>query len=367
MFSAQLLYAPYPLSFSRNERAKAAHPRPEPKPLLTRTRAEAPGEKKPRSAAPAFDPLGKRFARGRIMSGSTQRRIVLFSFDDGPDCFYTPKLLKRLDERGVRALFFLTGRRVEGKCPSGRARADIVREIAAHGHLIGNHTYDHLELSALGSADLLDQVLRAEKAIEGALGARPWLIRPPGGGHSERVDRLLQERGYTIVLWNLGSGDFQVRSPQDVLQTWQRVFERRHREEGERGGIVLMHDTYEWSIEAFSLIVDQLQARNCELLARGEELFDIVDDPRYFFQRQAGFETPEQEVRRHRGLIRRLEERQARLRLETARRCQGLAAPAPSPSEKRVSAEWPEDAKLASRPAQPGPPGSTLPHRDSYR
>ena len=60
------------------------------------------------------------------------------------------------------------------------------------------------------------------------------------------------------------------------------MLERRERENGERGGVILLHDTHEWSVEAFPRIVAELQRRNCALLEQGEELYDIVGDPRWF-------------------------------------------------------------------------------------
>src|SRR5690606_41552049 len=62
--------------------------------------------------------------------------------------------------------------------------------------------------------------------FERVLGERTWIMRPPGGARSARIDGLLAERGYTQMLWNLGTGDFQVRSADDVMRIWLRVLER---------------------------------------------------------------------------------------------------------------------------------------------
>ena len=112
----------------------------------------------------------------------------------------------------------------------------------------------------------------------------PALIRPPGGSRSPRIDGYLATNGYTQVLWNLGTGDVQVRSADAVLDTFRRVLEVRERDHGERGGIVLLHDIHAWSVEAFPRIVAYLDRTNCDLLARGEELYDFVDDPAFFFE-----------------------------------------------------------------------------------
>jgi hypothetical protein len=75
-----------------------------------------------------------------------------------------------------------------------------------------------------------------------------------------------------------------VRSADGVLDTFRRVLEVRERDHGERGGIVLLHDIHSWSIEAFPRIVAYLDRRNCDFLSSGEELYDFVDDPAFFFE-----------------------------------------------------------------------------------
>lgn len=238
--------------------------------------------------APALEPssrsgLGESFRDGAIITGATPHRLILFTFDDGPDRRTTPLLLDRLDEAGMRAVFFLVASRIAGTTPTERQDAAVAREIVKRGHLVGNHTLDHAQLPLLDEAAALHQIVSAERLFEKVYGGRPWLFRPPFGAHSPRIDALLAERGYTTVLWNLGSGDFQVRSAQDVFETWRKVFERRELETGDRGGVILLHDTYAWSVDAFQRIVSHLRARNCELLERGEELYDFVDDPALFF------------------------------------------------------------------------------------
>jgi peptidoglycan/xylan/chitin deacetylase (PgdA/CDA1 family) len=260
------------------------------------------------------------YPAGKIIEGSTPHRLILFSFDDGPERRTTPLLLDRLDAVGVKALFFLTASRIVGRNAMEREQAALAREIVARGHLVGSHTVDHLQLPLLDDARAAEQVIGAEQIFQRVLGFRPSLIRPPGGARSPRIDLLLAERNYTTVLWNVGAGDFQVKSAAEVLDTFRKVLERRERENGDRGGIVLLHDTYSWSVDAFQLIWAELWARNCRLLVRGEELYDIVSDLAFFHQPREGAPTgalasparlpPEV-----------LEVRQAHLRAEAAQRC----------------------------------------------
>lgn len=260
------------------------------------------------------------YGRGRIIEGGTPQRLILFSFDDGPDRRTTPLLLDRLDAAGIKAVFFLTASRIAGRNAAEREQAQLAQEIVQRGHLVGSHTVDHLQLPLLDDTGATAQVLGAEEIFQRVLGFRPSLIRPPGGARSPRIDTLLAERSYTTVLWNLGAGDFQVKSANEVLDTFRKVLERRAREDGDQGGIVLLHDTYAWSVDAFQLIWAELWARNCRLLERGEELYDIVSDLQYFHQPRDGapIGTVALPVRLPAAL---LEARQAKLRRETAQRC----------------------------------------------
>ena len=267
-------------------------------------------------------PLAPRaaYGGGRIIEGATPHRLIYFTFDDGPDRRTTPLLLDRLDAVGVKAGFFLTAGRIAGRNAMEREQAMLAREIVARGHSVGSHTVDHMQLPLLGDVAALAQIEGAEKIFKRVLGFRPDLIRPPGGARSARIDDLLAARGYTTVLWNLGAGDFQVKSASEVLDVFRKVLERRERQNGDRGGVVLLHDTYSWSVDAFQLIWAELWARNCQLLARGEELYDIVPDLRFFYQprhdapvgKLADPAQPPADV---------LAQRQTRLRAETRQRC----------------------------------------------
>jgi peptidoglycan/xylan/chitin deacetylase (PgdA/CDA1 family) len=260
------------------------------------------------------------YGGGRVIEGATRHRLIYFTFDDGPDRRNTPLLLDRLDAVGVKATFFLTASRIAGRNTMEREQAELAREIVARGHSIGNHTFDHRQLPLLSDADALEQVTHAEDVFEDVLGFHPLLVRPPGGARSPRIDELLAQRGYTTVLWNLGADDFVVKSAEELTESFTSLLDRREREHRDRGGVVLLHDTNAWSVDAFQLIYAELAARNCRMLASGEELYDIVPDLRFFYQPRDGApaslpaapaEPPEAE----------LATRQANLRRETARRC----------------------------------------------
>ncbi len=257
------------------------------------------------------DVTGLRFPSGLTIGGGTKHRAILFTFDDGPSRRTTPRLLDMLDDLGITAVFFVKTESFGKGNPWEREHAEIVREIVRRGHMVGNHTETHRQLPLLSNAEIQAELAISERKIATTVGRMPRLIRPPGGALSERVERLLSENGYSSVMWAVYAGDLEVSTPEEVVRTFFRVLERRERETGDRGGIVLLHDTRHHSLDAVPRLVDALQRRNCKLLAEGEELYDIVDDLGYFIP---GYEPDET-----------LEERQEELRERARRACNTLA------------------------------------------
>ena len=257
------------------------------------------------------DVTGSRFPSGLTIHGGTRRRMILFTFDDGPSKRTTPHLLDVLDELGIKALFFLTSESFGNGNPWEREHAAIVRDIVRRGHMVGNHTETHRQLPLLNNAEIEAELALSGRKIAWAAGSYPRLIRPPGGAMSKRVEWILAENGYTSVMWAVYPADLEEQTPEGVVRTFFRVLDRRERDTGDRGGIILMHDTKPHSLQALPRIVDALERRNCRLLARGEELYDIVDDLGYFIP---GYELDES-----------LGDRQAALRQDTAKRCGSVA------------------------------------------
>jgi peptidoglycan/xylan/chitin deacetylase (PgdA/CDA1 family) len=258
------------------------------------------------------DVTGSRFPSGLTIRGGTKRRTILFTFDDGPSKRTTPRLLDTLDQLDIKALFFVTSESFGNGNPWEREHAAIVRDIVRRGHMVGNHTETHRQLPLLNNAEIEAELARSGRKIAWAAGNYPRLIRPPGGALSKRVEGILADNGYSSVMWAVYPADLEEHTPEGVARTFFRVLDRREEEIGDRGGIVLMHDTKRHTLDAVPRIVDALRRRNCKLLERGDELYDIVDDVGYFIP---GYELDES-----------FDERQASLREQTARECSTRAS-----------------------------------------
>jgi peptidoglycan/xylan/chitin deacetylase (PgdA/CDA1 family) len=136
----------------------------------------------------------------RLPEAAVRRGEVALTFDDGPDPEITPRVLDRLDERSVRASFFLIGQRA-------RAFPDLAAEIVRRGHRVENHTWSHPHSFAFFLPPALNrEVGRAQETLEeivGAIGAgqAPRLFRAPAGIRNPCLDPVLAAAGLTLASW----------------------------------------------------------------------------------------------------------------------------------------------------------------------
>jgi peptidoglycan/xylan/chitin deacetylase (PgdA/CDA1 family) len=215
--------------------------------------------------------------QGRV-EGQTPRRLLHLTFDDGPDPRTTPLLLDKLDRAGVKATFFFSASRFREGARRHAGDAELAREVLRRGHMVGSHSVDHQRMGALNPAQLTEQLELNDRLFQQVFGARTFLFRPPFGSSNAHLDTMLAERGYTLVMWNLGIADWVQRPPEQLALTFRKVLERSELEPNGRGGVVLLHDTHAWTVAAVDLILAYVDERNCELHAAGEELFDLTDD-----------------------------------------------------------------------------------------
>ena len=127
---------------------------------------------------------------------NTEEKIVALTFDDGPHEIKTEKILAVLDIYNVKATFFVIGQNAE-KNP------DILKKVVRAGHEIGNHTYDHKSIYKLSDGSLSDDVEKCSVVIEGIIGERPKLFRPPEGFMNDSIASTVGKKGYDVILWKV--------------------------------------------------------------------------------------------------------------------------------------------------------------------
>ncbi|MCX6376420.1 MAG: polysaccharide deacetylase family protein, partial [Armatimonadetes bacterium] len=186
-----------------------------------------------------------------ILRGNTTRKQMALTFDCGQTPIL-PGLLQILRERQVYATFFVTGRVAE-QVPGS------VLEIVADGHVIGNHTYNHPNLTTIPDEEVVSQLQRADDIIYGIAGhrTRPF-FRPPSGQRDARVLAAAQSAGFRSVCWTAGGGDFGGWTTQQIIDdTFANA---------KNGGVMLYHASVANTEAALPTIIDGLRAQGYELV-----------------------------------------------------------------------------------------------------
>jgi len=169
------------------------------------------------------------------------------TFDDGPHPKNTPRLLDMLRQRNITATFYVIGNSVSNY-------PEIARRIVAEGHEIGNHTYDHPNLTKLSNAQVRSELNRTRDAIIRATGRKPRTMRPPYGALLTRQREMIHgEYGYPTILWDV--------DPLDWKRPGVAVVKSRILSGTSSGSIVLAHDLHSSTVDAMPTTLDGLLAK----------------------------------------------------------------------------------------------------------
>ena len=174
--------------------------------------------------------IHSRTARFAIARKAIKSKAIVLTFDDGPGTKLTPLILNILAEYNVKATFFLLGRNISG-------REEIVRQIAAAGHEICSHGYDHLNYLRVLPFRALTDIKRGWQSIDSALGSNKGVypFRPPFGKLNLICLLYLWIHRVPILYWTLDSGDTCSANRPDVESINARL-------RGSGGAVVLLHD-----------------------------------------------------------------------------------------------------------------------------
>lgn len=250
------------------EAASAARPPRPPQAILAAMRRPAldqSGETAPMSEAgesaipqrrrPAADEAARASPSGQeIFFGPSDTGKVALTFDDGPSAELTPWVLNTLRRHGVRATFFVLGRRA-------RVHPELLAKIQADGHEIGSHGFSHTSLRSLGPEAIVRELDDTTEAIVEATGTAPTLFRPPFGRYADSAVALVADRGMNLVLWNADGRDWDG----DAEAIVQRVLDQAR-----PGAIVLLHDRETETARALPRILEGLHRKGLAVVPVSE-------------------------------------------------------------------------------------------------
>ncbi|HEU4751827.1 MAG TPA: polysaccharide deacetylase family protein [Armatimonadota bacterium] len=195
----------------------------------------------------------------KLVHGDPARKEIALTFDDGPHPGFTPRILDILKRCGVKATFFLVGQMAE-RYP------ELVRAELADGHSIGNHTYHHVSLVRIPDALVPAEIKACGRVLQAITGKAPRLFRPPGGEYDRQVAEAAGALGYRMVLWTDDPGDYA--SP------GARVIQQRLLRRIGNGGIILVHDGIQQTVDVLPGIIQYLKARGYRFVTVDEMLRD---------------------------------------------------------------------------------------------
>lgn len=185
-----------------------------------------------------------------------EKKKVALTFDDGPDDECTPALLDGLAKRGVKATFFVIAKEASEK-------PEIMKRMVKEGHLIGNHTYSHVDLRNMTDSAAKAEIQKANEVIEKYTGEKPCFLRPPFGNGRSKIE---QELEMIQVLWSIDTMDWSCKDEGQICSTVLRKVKEN--------SIILMHDEYPTSVRAALNIIDCLQKQGYEFVTVDQIIWD---------------------------------------------------------------------------------------------
>lgn len=203
---------------------------------------------------------------GPVFSESrTSQKLVALTFDDGPYPPYTGQILDVLKERQVPATFFVIGQ-------NAARYPDLIRRIAAEGHQLGNHTYNHVDLLKFDREAIIEEVARTNAVLAGILGHAPHVMRPPHGFRDAVVMEAMAECRLNVVEWSVSSRDW--------VNPGAEVIAERTLSKVKNGSVILLHDgdgiaaslPRIQTVAATRIIIDRLVAQGYQFVTVDEIL-----------------------------------------------------------------------------------------------
>ena len=176
-------------------------------------------------------------------------KVVFLTFDDGTSTTVTPKILKTLKDENVKATFFVVGNYIE-------TSPDLINRMVEEGHIVGNHTYHHPDMSKISDITSFQKELEDLEALYQQTTGQEMqkLYRPPQGKFSESNLKQASELGYKTVFWSLAYVDWYVDNQPTREEALEKLLPRVH-----PGAVILLHSTSKTNAEILDEFLTTLE------------------------------------------------------------------------------------------------------------
>lgn len=199
-------------------------------------------------AGPQLDHLLAKY--GGFYKGDSKKKTLYLTFDNGYENGYTEKILDVLKKEKVPATFFVTGHYLQ-------TAPDLVKRMVKEGHIVGNHSWYHPDLTTNSDADIrqeLDTVRDRTKELTGQKEMK--YVRPPRGILSERTLKVAKDLGYTHVMWSLAFVDWNVNQQKGWEYSYSSIMKQVH-----PGAVMLLHTVSKDNADALDKVIKDLRKK----------------------------------------------------------------------------------------------------------
>lgn len=182
--------------------------------------------------------------------GDPSKKVLYLTFDAGYENGYTPAILDALKKHNVKATFFVVGNYIE-------TSPDLIKRMVAEGHIVGNHTYHHPDMSKISDMESFkNEISDLEQLYKETTGQEMQkFYRPPQGKYSESNLKQAQELGYKTIFWSLAYVDWYVDKQPTKEEAYSKLLPRIH-----PGAIVLLHSTSQTNAEILDELLSKWEA-----------------------------------------------------------------------------------------------------------
>ena len=188
-----------------------------------------------------------------ISMGNKEQKIVYFTFDQGYEAGYTPKILDVLKENNVKATFFITGHYLN-------SQTDLVKRMVDEGHIVGNHTVNHYSMPEISDEKIKTELLDLHAAVYEKTGYEMKYMRPPKGEFSERTLQLTANLEYTTVMWSLAYDDFDEKKQKGEEYAKSKILDNIH-----PGAVILLHATSKDNANVLDYCIKEIKNMGYEI------------------------------------------------------------------------------------------------------
>ncbi|WJQ79515.1 delta-lactam-biosynthetic de-N-acetylase [Brevibacillus brevis] len=190
---------------------------------------------------------------GAVFLGDTTKKELYLTFDNGYENGFTPKILDTLLAKKVPAIFFVTGHFV-------KEQPELLKRMAKEGHLIGNHSWSHPDMTTVPNQKIKDELTKVSDAVQQVIGqANMRYLRPPRGIFSDRTLAVTKDLGYTNVFWSVAYRDWDTKVQRGAKYAYDNVMAQLH-----PGAVILLHSVSKDNAEALGTIIDETRKQGYE-------------------------------------------------------------------------------------------------------